>query len=241
MANDAATRRVTIDGFEQTRNASVDADAAVFLFDAAPRADEIEFLNRLPFTPLTTLGVLSRADSFGEGAWGRRIRSITHDSTRCGWARLGDVVSEVVPVSGLMAQTSHTGLLTERHAASLARLHGVGRLDVLRIFDSADPAAGPIPPAERVELLGLLGEYGVLNGRGIAAGGGAAALNAWLTDRSGLAALRRALRASTARFAVLHRAHRILARLDRLAFDHPARDHIRTIAATCAPIPRCCP
>lgn len=233
VANDAATRRVTIDGFEQTRNASVDADAAVFLFDAAPRADEIEFLNRLPFTPLTTLGVLSRADSFGEGAWGRRdpLDHARQHAVRLA-ARLGDVVSEVVPVSGLMAQTSHTGLLTERHAASLARLHGVGRLDVLRIFDSADPAAGPIPPAERVELLGLLGEYGVLNGRGIAAGGGAAALNAWLADRSGLAALRRALRASTARFAVLHRAHRILARLDRLAFDHPARDHIRTIAAT---------
>lgn len=231
--NDSATRRVTIDGFEQTRNASIDADAAVFLFDAAPRVDEIEFLSRLPFTPLTMLGVLSRADSFGEGAWGRRdpLDHATQHAHRLA-GRLADVVHAVTPVSGLMAQTSHTGMLTERHAALLARLHSIAPLDVLRIFDSDDPAAGPITPPERAELLSLLGEYGILNGRGLAASGGAAALNAWLAERSGIAPLRRALHASTARYAVLHRAHRILARLDQLAFTHPAREQIRSITAS---------
>ncbi|MDT0223643.1 GTPase [Gordonia sp. AC31] len=230
-ANDAATRRVMIDGFEQTRTASIDADAAVFLFDAAPRVDEIEFLHRLPFTPLTMLGVLSRADSFGEGAFGRRdplTHAAAHATAMAG--PLAGIVHAIVPVSGLMAQTSHTGMLTERHAALLAQLRDVPPLDVLRIFDSEDPTSGGVPPAERRELLALLGEYGVLNGRRIAADG-AAALNTWLAERSGIAALRHALTAATGRFAVLHRAHRILARLDQLAFTHPARDHIRTLTA----------
>ena len=53
-----------------------------------------------------------------------------------------------------------------------------------------------------------------------------------VAERSGIAPLRRALHASTARYAVLHRAHRILARLDQLAFTHPAREQIRSITAS---------
>ncbi|NDZ97410.1 GTPase [Streptomyces sp. SID6673] len=228
VANDSATRRVMIDGFEQTRTASIDADAAVFLFDAAPRSDEIDFLTQLPFTPLNMLGVLSRADSFGEGALGR-VDPLTHaarHATRMA-DQLSDTVSAVVPISGLMAQTSHTGMLTEQMADALARLQGMAPLDVMRTFDN-DDADGVLPLPVRENLLGLLGEYGVLNGRQIAAGG-AAALNAWLTERSGVGGLHQALNASTARFAILHRAHRILARLDQLAFTHPARDHIRSL------------
>ncbi|WAC57051.1 GTPase [Gordonia sp. SL306] len=228
VANDSATRRVMIDGFEQTRTASIDADAAVFLFDAAPRSDEIDFLSQLPFTPLNMLGVLSRADSFGEGALGR-VDPLSHaarHATRMA-DRLSDTVSAVVPISGLMAQTSHTGMLTEQLAGALARLQGMAPLDVVRTFDN-DDADSVLPLPMREHLLGLLGEYGVLNGRQIAAGG-AAALNAWLTERSGVGGLHRALNASTARFAILHRAHRILARLDQLAFTHPAREHIRSL------------
>ncbi len=230
VANDTATRRATIDGFDQTRSASVGADAAVFLFDAAPRRDETEFLSQLPFTPLTTLGVLSRADSFGEGALGRRD-PLAHATEHAGRlaGQLSDTVSAVVPISGLMAQTSHTGMLTEHLAAALARLAGRPPLDVLRLFDSDDPD-DVLPLPLRDQLLSHLGEYGILHGRQIATGG-AAALNRWLTERSGIAALHHTLTASTARYALLHRAHRILARLDQLAYIHPARDQIRTLAA----------
>jgi hypothetical protein len=230
VANDTATRRATIDGFEQTRSASIDADAAVFLFDAAPRIDEIEFLSQLPFTPLNMLGVLSRADSFGEGALGRRdpLGHAAEHAVRMA-RQLSATVSTVVPISGLMAQTSHTGMLTEHHAAALGRLRGMPTLELIRTFD-ADDADEVLPLEVRIQLLGLLGEYGVLNGREIAAGG-AAALNAWLTDRSGIGGLMRALDASTTRFAILHRAHRILARLDQLSFTHPAREQIRSLAA----------
>ncbi|MYR08268.1 GTPase [Gordonia sp. SID5947] len=228
VANDSATRRVMIDGFEQTRTASIDADAAVFLFDAAPRSDEIDFLARLPFTPLNMLGVLSRADSFGEGALGR-VDPLAHAARHAERMaeQLSDTVSAVVPISGLMAQTSHTGMLTEQSAGALARLQGMAPLDVVRAFDN-DDADNILPVPMREHLLALLGEYGILNGRAIAARG-ATALNAWLSERSGIAGLHHVLNESTARFAVLHRAHRILARLDQLAFTHPARDHIRSL------------
>lgn len=50
-SNEDATRAALLD--EQTRTASVDADAAIFLFDSVPRRDEVSFLQELGFTPLT--------------------------------------------------------------------------------------------------------------------------------------------------------------------------------------------
>ena len=237
VANDAATRRVTIDGFEQTQGASVDADAAVFLFDAEPRADEIEFLQSLPFTPLNMLGVLSRADAFGQGALGRRdpLEHATEHASRLA-GRLNRLVSAVVPISGLMAQTSHTGMLTEQMAAQLAQLQPLSPLDVVHTFDD-DTAPSALPLEARIRLLELLGEYGVLNGRTVARSG-AASLNAWLSERSGIGRLNALLQSSIARFAVLHRAHRILEQMDRLAFTHPARDQIRSLTTSLRTTPQ---
>lgn len=232
VANESATKRALIDGFEQTRNASVDADAAVFLFDATPRADEIDFIRRLPFTPLNTLGVLSRADGFGEGALGRRdplAHAVNHATVMA--KRMADVVAAVIPVSGLMAQTSHTGQLTESDAAALAKLSHLSPLALVDLLEADDPGASgePLTAATRDRLLDLLGEYGVLNGRA-AARSGAAQLNQWLVERSGVDTLRHTLHTSLARFAGLHRAQRVVDNIDQLAFSHPARDQIRTIA-----------
>lgn len=232
VANESATRRALIDGFAQTRAASVDADAAVFLFDATPRADEIDFIKRLPFTPLNTLGVLSRADGFGEGALGRR-NPLEHAAqhARLMESHLVDVVAAVVPVSGLLAQTCHTGQLTERDAAALAQLQHLSPLALVELLESEDLSAQKmgLTTATRDRLLDLLGEYGMINGRRVAARG-AAELNQWLVECSGVKALRHLLQTSLNRFATLHRAQRVLASIDELAFTHPARDSIRTIA-----------
>lgn len=226
--NERATRRVLIDGFEQTRTASVDADAAVFLFDSTPRVDELAFLEQLPLSPLNTLGVLSRADGFGEGALGRRdpldharehARSVAHD--------LADTVATVVPISGLMAQTSHTGALVEDDARALASLAGLHPLDLIDVLESDAPS--PLSPMVRDRLLDLLGEYGILHGREIAHRG-AAALNEWLAAKSGVAELNRVLHTSLGEFAVLSRARRVLDYVDQLAYAHPARENIRAIA-----------
>lgn len=229
-ANENATRRVLIDGFEQTRTASVDADAAVFLFDAAPRADEVDFLRQIGFTPLNTLGVLSRADGFGAGVLGD-VDPITHahSHARTLADRLSDAVMTVVPIAGLLAETSHTGQLTENDARALATLGGIDPLDLIEILEADDPA--PLTPQMRDRLLDLIGEYGVVGGRD-AATGGAHRLGAWLTERSGIDVLRTVLHDSIREFASIHRAYRILTDIDNLAYQHPAGDHIRTVAHT---------
>ncbi|SEB33494.1 GTPase [Rhodococcus koreensis] len=226
-ANETATRRVLIDGFEQTRTASVDADAAVFLFDSSPRADEVAFLKQLGFTPLNTLGVLSRADGFGEGALGQRNPiEHAHQHARTLAAQLADTVMTVVPISGLMAETSHTGALTEVDARTLAELGGFAPFDLIDLIESDDTRY--LTAQQRDRLVDLLGEYGIIHGRQIAARG-AAALNEWLADNSGIRPLRQILHNSVAEFASVHRAQRILLELKNLAYSHPARDHIRGI------------
>lgn len=228
VGNAAATRRALIDGFEQTRTASVDADAAIFLFDSAPRADEIDFLHQLGFTPLTTLGVLSRADGFGEGALGRRD-PLEHAAVHADVLarKLTGLVSAVVPVAGLLAETSHTGRLTENDARALHMLSGPEGPALFDIFDMGDPM--PVDPETVDRLIDIVGEYGVVHGRGVAAGR-AHALNGWLTERSGIARLRQLLHTSLREYASLQRAGRILQEFDNLAYSHPARDAIRSIA-----------
>ncbi|MET4050523.1 MULTISPECIES: GTPase [unclassified Rhodococcus (in: high G+C Gram-positive bacteria)] len=225
--NDTATRRVLIDGFEQSRTASVDADAAMFLFDSVPRADEMEFLRRLGFTPLNTLGVLSRADSFGEGVLGRRS-PLEHAGAHAHKlsAQLADTVAAVVPIAGLIGQTSHTGALTEADAAALHTLADLDPFTLIEILESENPA--PLSGPVRDRLLDLLGEYGVVEGRHLA-GRGAHVLNSWLVEHSNITPLRRLLGSTLHDFASLHRASRILVELDTLAYAHPARQQVREI------------
>lgn len=225
--NEAATRRVLIDGFEQTRTASVDADAAVFLFDSSPRADEVAFLKQLGFTPLNTLGVLSRADGFGEGALGRRdpIEHATEHAQKLA-ATLADTVMTVVPMSGLMAETSHTGVVTESDARALAELAHLSPFDLLDAMEADSSPHLPSPVRDR--LVDMVGEYGMINGRSVAAQGGAA-LNEWLAAASGVRPVRAILHNTLKEFAAHHRAQRIVRELDNLAYSHPARDHIRGI------------
>ncbi|WP_064255598.1 GTPase [Rhodococcus sp. D-6] len=230
VTNAAATERALIDGFEQTRLASVDADAAVFLFDSMPRTDEVEFLQRLGFTPLNTLGVLSRADGFGRGVLGNRDplgHAAEHANVLA--RRLAGQVGTVVPVAGLLAQTSHTGAFTDADARALAALDPLAPLELFDLLD-ADPAALPVPRDQVWRLLELIGEYGLVHARAQATGG-AHQVNQWLSGVSGVHPLRAVLEQSLRRFAVLHRAGRILAELDALVYSHPARDAIRQIVS----------
>ncbi|TSD93522.1 GTPase [Skermania sp. ID1734] len=227
VANADTTRRALIDGFAQTQSASVDADAAVFLFDSAPRADEMEFIARLGFTPLNTLGVLSRADGFGEGAFGARD-PIEHASRHAEAlaAKLQGQVLTVVPVAGLLAESTRTGRITEADARALSPLAGIDGWDLYSLLNSTDPH--PLSPQQRDRLLDIVGEYGVVRGRAVAAGG-AHALATWLDQASGISALQSVLYATIGWFAAIHRAGRILAQLEALTYSHPAREQIRSI------------
>lgn len=222
--NEATTRAALIDGYEQTRHASVDADAAVFLFDSAPRRDEVEFIHELGFTPLNTLGVLSRADSYGEGALGaadpideaqKQARRLERD--------LAGYVGRVVPVSSLLAQTAATGVLTESLTRRIAESTKRSRSEILSDLYNADFSDAEDSASARAteEIIDLVGEYGLFRGHAEAAQG-AAVFNEWLTRVSGIAALRQTLEREMSWYAYLHRVGAIMHDLEGLVYRVPA-------------------
>ena len=242
--NEATTRAALIDGYEQTRSASVDADAAVFLFDSAPRRDEVEFIQQLGFTPLNTLGVLSRADSFGEGALGDEDPIMkAHEHAARLSQQLGGFVSRVMPVSALLAQTVATGVVSESLTREIAAVTSQSRLELVsalyskgtkgpggpRNIDASFSAhslqAAPDPnrhAAHRIEnVVDLIGEYGLFRGHEEAVKGGTA-FNDWLIRASGIGAIREALERDLSWYAYLHRAGEILTDLEGLVYRHPA-------------------
>ena len=175
--------------------------------------------------------------------------------------KIDGVLHEFTTINGIKENVSEIILnvkqlvVSSEHDEPVARLEPAARPQAVAVERGADEAPGGPgrrvreDVAHRLRVDRLHGEVGGADAagrhgghrpapasahgwdRGRVAADGAAALNAWLAERSGIAALRHALTAATGRFAVLHRAHRILARLDQLAFTHPARDHIRTLTA----------
>lgn len=232
--NEATTRAILIDGFAQTRDASIDADAAVFLFDAVPRRDEVEFIRDLGFTPLNTLGVLSRADSFGAGALGEV--DPVQDAARYAQQLqrgLSRYVGRVIPVSGLLAQTAVTGAITEARTRRIAAVTASSRAALLETVYANE---APDPETQQVEaVLDLVGEYGLFRG-GDAAASGATGFTRWLMQASGMNDLRRVLERELSWYAHIHRAGAILQALDALVYQHPG--HATEIRRTSSTIRR---
>jgi len=225
--NEQATRRALIDGFGQTREASVNADAAIFLFDATPRADEVQFLHDLGFSAVNTIGVLAKADTLGEGAFGDidPIEEAQKQSDAIA-ASLAAGLLTVQPVAGLLAQTAHTGQFTEADADALAALAGLSDLQLQRWLEA------PIPPIgtemQRDRLLDLLGEYGLRHTRGVATRG-AHAVNAWLQQHSKVDELRANIDVNLTRSILITRAVAACTEIEHLALSHPADGQIRSI------------
>lgn len=216
-ANEAATRSALIDGFEQTRQASVDADAALFLFDAVPREDEVQFLSQLGFTSLNTLGLLSRADGFEDGALGE-VDPIdaAREHSKVLRKRLHGYIDRVFPVAGLLAQSSRTGAVTENFARALAQQSENSDTALLQVVLGQDAGAA----GQLGALVDTVGEYGLFRGREHAVKG-AATLNDWLLERSGIVELQNFISSDIARFAVLHRSAAVMRDIGRLAFEFP--------------------
>lgn len=171
--------------------------------------------------------MLSRAGGFGEGALGQGDPlDHAHEYAQTVARALDGTVLTVLPVAGLLAETSHTGRLPEADARAVAALAGLDPFELIDLVDSDNPA--PLTPELRDRLLDLVGEYGLIRGRD-AATGGAHALNQWLSHHSGIAQLQQVLHHTLGRFAAIHRANRILHEIEQLAYTHPQRDHVHQI------------
>jgi hypothetical protein len=144
------------------------ADAVIYLLRHVHRSD-IAFLETFvaeqsaAASPISAVAVLSRADEIGAGrldalASARAIAARYEADTR-----LRAVVSAVVPVAGLLAETATT--LEEREADALRQCASADDVivgEMLRSVDHfRDPEVGPITAELRELLLQRFGLFGV--------------------------------------------------------------------------------
>lgn len=227
--NEQRTRNALIDGYGDL---NVDADGAVFLFESVPKRDEIAFIHDLGFTPLNTLGVLSRADSFGEGALGKEDPfDVAAAFAKRLQRQLSDVMLDVVPVSGLMAETALTGALTEEIAREIDRVSKFDRTEILSVL-IGNQNVSELNKEALVRIVDLITEYGVFCGARFA-GAGAAPFNSWLMEKSGVTTLKNLMATSLGNYATLHRASRTISELEQLALrNYEYQGEIRNIIST---------
>ncbi len=179
------------------------ADALLYVMPhpGAGDAEALQSLRRQAgsrMTAMNVLGVLSRIDELGSGTgtpWPRARRVAATYTTR-----LTGMVSHIVPVVGLLAQTAGGDEFTEDDTALLRRLTDVPP-DVLEEAlyspeEFAEWTDGPLDRAARLRLLDLLGVYGIALAVGLLTGAdgrpavrGTGALLERLREESGLDAL----------------------------------------------------
>ena len=159
----------------------------------------------------------------------------------------------VIPVAGLLAETSHTGVITENDARVMASLAEATEFDLIDIIASGGDAVeggtsgdgagvGGAGGTQQQEIcrrvVRLIGEYGLFRARNVARRG-ASELNEWATTKSGVPELRQLLVTRFGKFATTHRAGRIVKEIESLAFSrqHP-KDQILNLVSTMRTDPR---
>jgi GTPase SAR1 family protein len=152
-----------------------------------------ETAGKAGITALSTIGVLSRIDELGDGTgdpWpvARRL------AQRYG-RQLAALITVVIPVAGLLAETALGDSFTEADMRPLRRLHELSATDpaaveaaLYTIEDFRGHPALPLTAEDRERLLALLGIYGIRAALAELDGGirGAAALLKALRAHSGI-------------------------------------------------------
>jgi len=224
--NEDATRRALLGDSAASSRAVGQADAVLFLFRETERSDEIEFLRdlqasfgELGASAVNTIGLLSHADLFGSGPFSgedpfviaaQRGRQLATD-------RAGEL-GEVIPVAALLAESARTGRLREADARQLAALNAVS-VTALRLADQLGPPPG-IDAAELARLFGILGPYGVAEGRTRAESGAEPVLN-WMLRVSGIAAVEELIHSRFVHRAQALKADHALSALEQAALGLP--------------------
>ncbi|MFJ9548163.1 dynamin family protein [Streptomyces erythrochromogenes] len=186
-----------LDGVALRALGAADALLYVMPHPGAGDAEALESLRRQAhdrMTALNVVGVLSRIDELGDGTgdpWPRARRVAATYTTR-----LTGLLSGVVPVAGLLAQTALGEEFTEADAVLLRRLAAAPRDDLDRALycphEFLHWPDGPLDAPGRARVLDLLGCYGIgaaVDAVPALAGGpgpGARALLAALREASGI-------------------------------------------------------
>ena len=206
------------------------ADVIVFVFKDIHRADEREFIRRFvastnrAASAINAIGVLSHADSHGSGAAGDDdpIEAARDTAQRISDDHRGDL-STVVPLSGLLAETTRCGRLREDDRRCLAALTSVNRT-VLAHWHPEEGTqvlggeAAELESEQIGRLFRLLAPYGVEVARDVA-DEGLAAIQRLLLGRSGIATLEEVLQERFQLRADVLKANHALSALERLGED----------------------
>jgi hypothetical protein len=158
------------DGIDDDSSAEVAAaEAVVYVFTQAVRADDARALEafraasaRLASSPINAIGVLGKVDTLVPGAadpWPVAGPLASQQAVL-----LGRTVSDVVPVSGLLAETAEAGRLTGADGNALRELARMPTDQLRLLLASADlfrTRPAPIGTDQRERLLDLLDLYGI--------------------------------------------------------------------------------
>jgi hypothetical protein len=145
------------------------AEAIVYVFTQSVRADDVAALEafrsisaRLSSNPINSLGLFNKVDKLAGGTadpW-PVAGPLAADQA----AVLRRVVSDVVPIVGLLAETTEAGRLTAADCEALRTLAGLSESDRAVLLASVDLFAGrecPVGRESRERLLRLLDLYGI--------------------------------------------------------------------------------
>lgn len=213
-----------------------DADALILVM---PRPGEgerqalEEYVTAVAGTHLSAanvIGVLSRIDELGEGGESpEQVRVQAERVAGRAMRHLGPMISEIVPVAGLVAQTARGAEFTERHMLALRGIAAADPRPPALLYAPEfflDQAPPSVPRAMREELLALLGIYG-LRVALAEVDAGTADTEALLAALAAASGIDRLLAAVAGRF---------LARADTLR-TNSALSRLEAVLATAAPHP----
>ncbi len=188
----------------ESAEAAQRADAVVFLLNQVMMEDELQalqmFRNATPGDGETSaanaVGVLSKADQLGDGSQDPWHVALELAGVYAGKFR--DEVAAVVPVIGLVAETTETATLSEVDARQLSELATMDDKVFERLLWSADrfvSAEAPVSAEDRQRLLERLDLYGIEKAVTFLRNGatGAVALRTELAGASGIAEVKRTL------------------------------------------------
>lgn len=234
--SDAGTVAVTDDASKEatdSKGAMVEADALVFLMPHV-RTTDVEVLQHFNnlfgssgLAAVNVVGVLSKIDKLTPDGdpWPTAVRLAERARQE-----LRSIVSDVIPVNGLLAETANTDRFTEDDAHALRQLSELDELDLedamLSQTDFLDTDLIDLPREERRRLLDMLDLHGISVGVEAVRGGakGARQLLAALGTDAGFDPLERVIDDLFSRRADALKAHAGLADLRRLAYVHG--DHL---------------
>jgi Dynamin family len=154
---------------EASAAALAGAEAIVYVFTQAVRADDVAALEsfravsaRVSGNPVNSLGLFSKVDKLAGGGGDPWPVAGPLAAAQAGLLRR--VLSDVVPVVGLLAETTEAGRLTDADTAALRDLAACPPSERAVLLASVDLFVNrdcPVPQAARRRLLERLDLYGV--------------------------------------------------------------------------------